>query len=482
MNRAVLILCFVAACGGAKFFGSKDEPAGPWRELTSEHFVVWTNAAPTRAPMLMREMENLRQVVLGVSFFKQEIPGKSFVIAFDDQSEVTPFLPKQFIARAWSGGNILRQPVIVLSASALVDDRSIVTHELTHVISFNVIQNQPAWFAEGIAGYFETVRLDEDKGTIEVGAPIDGRMRQIHDDGLTPIRAVFACEQDACKDDRFYATTWALVTYLLNEHAAEMTQYMAKLIETPADQQAQLWAKVFLSLPPEKLDHELASWLRYGRHTVMKYNVALRKWPVTERPISEADVWAMKGLLRYFQAPKTVSAETTKALELDPTNLIANLINAISRDSISTETAQAVTAAHPDDWRAWWLAWRAATTGVESREAKNKTCSLLAQSSLSGAVPDCAVASPPEPEPSGPDPRFQVFVAATPQINDCLKKTKRLDAGFNIDVEIDDAGAVTSAHATVGSPAANACVEAVMKSLAFPPHHAGPYHLSTSKE
>jgi hypothetical protein len=395
MNRIVLMMCLVVvACGGARLGGAnKSEPPGPWRELTSEHFVVWTDASASRAPILMRTMENLRQVVLGVSFFKQEIPGKSFVIAFNDQSEVTPFVPPQFIARAWSGDNVLRQPVIVLAASALEDDRRIVTHELTHVVAFNVIQNQPAWFAEGIAGYFETVRLDEQKGTIEVGAPLDTRMQQIHETGLTPISAVFACEQATCKDDRFYATTWALMTYLLNQHAAEMTQYMAKLIETPQKDQAQLWATMFPALPPEKLDHELASWLRYGRHTVMKYNVALRTWPVAEHPISEADVSAAKGLLRYFDAPTTVAAETTKALELDPTHVIANMLDSVGRDSTSMETAHAVTAAHPDDWRAWWIAWRASTNGAEYREAREKTCTLVAQSALSGGVPECAAAA-----------------------------------------------------------------------------------------
>lgn len=56
---------------------------------------------------------------------------------------------------------------------------AVVTHELTHVISHNVIANQPAWFAEGMAGFFETVRLDERRSTIELGAPLQGRFAQI---------------------------------------------------------------------------------------------------------------------------------------------------------------------------------------------------------------------------------------------------------------------------------------------------------------
>jgi hypothetical protein len=59
-------------------------------------------------------MENLRQVVLGVSFFKQDAKGKSFVIAFDTLDEVHEFVAQRFIAQTWSGRNVLRQPTIVL--------------------------------------------------------------------------------------------------------------------------------------------------------------------------------------------------------------------------------------------------------------------------------------------------------------------------------------------------------------------------------
>jgi hypothetical protein len=478
MRSFAVVLVLVSACAALR--PKPDEKRGQWRQLTSEHFVVWTDTSPSRAQNLMRTMENLRQVVLGVSFFKTEAPGRSFVIAFHDLDELREYTPVQFIARAWSSDNLLRQPVIVLATSSLEDDRRIVTHELTHVISFNAIATQPSWFAEGLAGYFETVRLDEERATVELGAPLDSRMAELRDIGLMPMAALFACDQPACMDDRFYASTWALMTYLLNEHPAELMKYMELLTQTPEAEQAGLWATVFPGLPPSKLDHELASWLRYGRHTVMKYNIALRNWPVTEASVSEADVLAAKGVLRYFDAPEgPMSKEITQALALEPTNVLANMIASVANKSFTNETAHVVTSAHPDDWRAWWIAWRTSTTGAESREARDKTCSLLAQSSVSGSIPGCAAAAAEPPPQTGPDPRFQVFSAAIPQVSECMKKSKHIDPNFAIDLEISDSGAVTSAHASVGSPESNACVEAVVKALAFPAHHAGPYHLST---
>jgi hypothetical protein len=217
------------ACGGSSPFAShpRSKP-GPWRELTSEHFTIWTDTSAERARVLVPTLENFRQVVVGVSAFN-ETKGKTFVIAFDSLDEVHTYVPVQFIAEAWAATSVLRQPVIVLAAESLEDDRSIVTHELTHAITFNVIENQPRWFAEGIASYFETVRLDEGKATLDIGVPQQGRMRELVEEGGLPMTKLFACDRPACADDQYYATAWALFTYLVNEHPKELMQYMEKL-------------------------------------------------------------------------------------------------------------------------------------------------------------------------------------------------------------------------------------------------------------
>ena len=476
-----LIFVAVVGCGGTQPAATKASSPASWRELTSEHFDVWTNAAPDSARKLVETMEHLRQVVLGVSFFHGDVKGRSLVVAFQNIDEVHQYVPKQFIARAWSGSNVLFEPVIVLAAESLANDRRIVTHELTHVIAFNAIPSQPSWFAEGIAGYFETVRLDEARATIDVGVPLENRLRQLHDDGITPSAQLFACDHPECMDDRYYATTWALMTYLVNEHPTQLGDYMDRLVQTPAAEQAQLWPAVFPDLPPEKLDRELARWVHYGSIKVLKYDVALRDSPATEAPASEADVLAAKGLLRYVSAPQTPPAEIAQALTLDPTNVVANMINAATQKSVVTpELAHSLTAAHPDDWRAWWLAWRAARDGDESREARDKTCGLL--EAHPNAIPIEACAR----DATGAfaeDPRNAVMVAAIPRFNECMKKSKPAERAdpFSIDIDIAESGAVSAARAAVGSADTNTCIEAVVKALTFPPHHSGTFHMGMSK-
>jgi len=478
--RAALVLGLVGACAAGAPSAAKPHVAEAWREIASEHFVVWTNTSAVRARTLIRTMENLRQVVFGVSFFRKEPKGKSYVIAFDSLDEVHRYVPKQFIAQAF-GGSPLLQPVIVLAAESLDHDRRIVTHELTHVISFNVIRHQPRWFSEGLAGYFETVRLFEDHATIDVGEPLPDRLQLARDHGTTPIAQLFACKDYACMDDRFYATTWALFTYLLNQHQAELFTYMQRLLDTPEADQDQLWASVFPTLPPDKLDRELATWLHYGKVRVLEYTIKLHDWPVTERAIGPADVLAAKGMLRAMYAPQAaVPAEITQAIALDATNVVANMVDAQMKKSVTPELAASMTAAHPDDWRAWWLAWRAAKTGKESYEARDKTCTLLEADAAAAPIESCAR------DAGGgfaEDPRSTVFKSAKPQVYKCLEKSKASEIPQQLvfDLEIADSGAVTSAHVTLGSADTNACAEAVLRGLAFPAHHAGPFHASASR-
>jgi hypothetical protein len=475
-----MLLFVVAGCGGLQPTAPASSSPASWRELTSEHFDVWTNAAPDRAYKLVETMEHLRQVVLGVSLFHGDVKGRSFVVAFQRTDELHQYVSGQSVAHQWWDRNVVFEPVLVLAAEALESDRRMVTHDLARLIASNAIPSQPSWFAEGIAGYFETVRVDEPHAAIEVGVPIEDRLHELKEGGTMPSAQLFACDRLECMDARYYSTAWALVSYLVNEHRTELGEYVDRLVRTPARDQAQLWPEMFPDLPPEKLDHELAKWLHYGAINVLKYDVALRDSSVADTPASDADVLAVKGLLRYLSAPQTPSPEVASALKLDPTNVIANMIDAARQQSVAPELAHRLTAAHPDDWRAWWLAWRAARDNEEGREARDKTCRLLDAHPIAVPIEACAR------DATGAfaeDPRREVMAAVIPQFNECMKKFKRAERAdqLSIDVDILESGAVSAAHVATGSADTDTCIESIAKRLMFPPHHSGTFHMGMSK-
>jgi hypothetical protein len=372
--RWVVIAVVGCACHAIPDVPSQGGPA--WIELTSDHFTVWTDASADEGRELVKTMEHLRQIVFGVSVFNPTSNARGFVIALRHQREVDAYLPKQFIALAWSP-DVLAQPGILLSIDGLDHDRRVVTHELTHVISFNALTRQPRWFAEGLAGYFETLQLDEDTGSFELGAPLQANLKLLRRDGLMPVDALFACVAKTCMDNQFYATAWALFAYLTNKHPTELLRYVERLAVLPANQQGAAWAETFPELTPARLDPELANWVRFGEIKVSSFKVKLKAWPTTERRLGDGDVYAARALMRdLYHGNDPNRPDLEAALKVDPTNIVAHMLALAHDHAITPEVARAVAAAHPDDWRAWWLVNRA-VQGEEQQAALAKACALL---------------------------------------------------------------------------------------------------------
>ena len=350
----------------------------PWTELTSEHFTLWTDASPRRGRELVRELEHLRQVVYGVAFPGLPPGGRGFVVALRDADEVGAFLPPQFQAYAWLRP-LMRQPMIVLAADTDEDDGHVIAHELTHLISWGAIRRQPDWFAEGMARFFETVQLDASRRSVEVGEPLPSMVRGLRWGQLRPAAEVMACTVPACKDERFYTTVWAIYAFLANTRPGDLLRFQAGL--DVVDDPVALWRDVFPDLPPRELDGAVRRWLTGGRHQVWRFDVSLAEPTMVERPVTDAEVYAIRAVIRHEHAPDDprVARDVAAALALDPTEPIARTVQVALGQAISVEEARAVVAAHADDWRAWWLlAGALGLEGDEARAALQRVCALAA--------------------------------------------------------------------------------------------------------
>jgi hypothetical protein len=408
MSRVVLrgVLFAVVACGGMPAVPGKGGPA--WFELTSPHFTVWTDTSPQRARELVRQMERLRQVIAGMVFPGVPDAARGLVIAVRDDAEFEATWSGVGRAYARPAGPPLWQPVIVLPAfSNDRDSEMTVTHELTHAISHAAIPRQPRWLAEGMAKYFETVQLDADSETVDVGtAPsIRGeRMRMPH---LLSVSKLFAWKElrPGFEVDSEYSTAWALFTYLMNEHRAELVRYLQGLADLdpakgPWDEQAErAWREAFPSSTPAVLDSELRQWLINGRHLVLHLRVRPQVTTIEDRTLSDADVYAIRGLLYSVRDKARERENVAAALAAEPTCVLARLLahDLDAAAQLSPAEARAITAAHGDDWRAWWLQAYAisATHGdpADLQVAATQACTLLAENP--------AVVAPPGLCPNG---------------------------------------------------------------------------------
>jgi len=384
--RAVLtILPAIVAAACAATVPQVPGQGGPaWRELQSEHFTLWTDTSEARGRELIREMEDLRQVVIGTAFRGAAGEGRGFVIALRDDDEVHAYIPAQFAAIAVPpNGNPLRQPMIVLAAeSNMMDSERLEAHELTHLVSHGVIHAQPHWFAEGLAKYFETIKIDARAGTVDVGLPPTQRNAPTRIHHLTSLTALMACEQLACMDAGFYATAWALFTYLTNEHPAQLAMLEQRMEELHGDGRG-AWDQVFGLGSLETVDGELRRWLVSGNHTVLHFKVSLAPHAVAVRTLGDGDAYAVRALLRAkFGAGglPAVAREVDAALAADPTNVLARIVDATLDRPHALAAARATAAAHPDDWRAWWLLTKALPAGeaAELASARDHACTLAA--------------------------------------------------------------------------------------------------------
>jgi hypothetical protein len=382
MIRRIGAVALIAGCAHGSAIPPVPSQGGPaWTELSSEHFTLWTDAPVDVARALMRQMEDLRQVVVGTAFRSVGGPGKSLVIALRDPDEVHGYIPENFAAIASPPeGNAIHQGLIMLPAESKRQDVEITAaHELTHVISYSLVHHQPRWFAEGLAKFFETVEIDRKAGTVDLGRSLAerGGPRRVHH--FIPLATMFACKTLACADQGFYATAWALFTYLFNTQPERLARLEQRLDEL-APNNAGAWDEVFADLPLDKLEVDLRQWIVSGSHKVLHFNVQLQQHAVAERTLTDADVLAARAVLESQFAGRAAAADAnaTESLRLDPTNVLAMTMAYSLHHTVDAERARAAAAAHPDDWRAWLLVELAVKTGDEATQAHAKMCELAA--------------------------------------------------------------------------------------------------------
>ena len=201
---------------------------------------------------------------------------------------------------------------------------------------------------------------------------------------------LFACEKLSCTDGLFYATSWALFSFLLNQRFDQLHRYLLRLNDLPPDQpdqRAEAWAKAFPDLPPDRLDDELSQWVISGPLALPRVEVTVHEVPTRDRPLGDADVLAARSLLNFhFKGVGPADIAAAEALTIDRTNVLARLINTELTHEISPDDARATAAAHPDDWRAWRLIEHAVKDRAEVEAALARVCALTGND-----APECTL-------------------------------------------------------------------------------------------
>lgn len=381
------------AAGCAAPFRSPAQGGPAWRELTSEHFTLSTDLSGDDAQVAIRDLEEYRAALLATGWpGSREPDGRLRVVILARERDWREFESEHngFFTEA------LFQPLIALRAGATDQTRLTIRHELTHHLSGFYVRRQPRWLSEGLATFFETLVYDRSRGEILIGLPQPARLAVLRAGDLSVARTVSgALESEA--SERFYATSWLLVHYLISRERAAFTRYMQAL-DAGADD-AQAWRAGFADLSPEMFQGVLRSYWGEGRPLVGSRAFRAPPFSVTQRPLDDASVHALRALLclrglRQQESPAAASAARTRArgeidqaLASDPDNVLALAVLGLGLEApVDLARARATTLREPDNWLAWALLYRSAGADLSSAESRGAAATALRLAALNPAV------------------------------------------------------------------------------------------------
>ena len=126
----------------------------PWHEVTSQHFVLRTDLAPSEARAATADFERQYTMLEDVAFpGYEEATERIAIVLFRDAGDYRVFQP-------WGTGGVFydrlpqdleRAPTMVLHDRLDDQTRIVITHELTHRFLRRAFGYLPTWLNEGLA-------------------------------------------------------------------------------------------------------------------------------------------------------------------------------------------------------------------------------------------------------------------------------------------------------------------------------------------
>lgn len=257
VSLVLLVACVLHACGGARVRG-RHRTRG-WSAATTDHVVLYTDVDPQVALETAWALEDfdraLAHVFLDCTSLSTRAPTEVVMLAdARDYVDVAPPQTGGFFTRGRSGvGAIPARIVVPASADGRhVNVAQVFVHELTHRFVHACFPDAPVWLNEGIATYFETLRVRDDAVLVGI-APYrfePGETAElVRADGvivhrIDPVRLPPVSELVRLRPEEFYAreldheigrahyaAAWALVHLLLVGGDADLRARFVRFLE-----------------------------------------------------------------------------------------------------------------------------------------------------------------------------------------------------------------------------------------------------------
>ncbi len=241
MHRATLLVTSCLVLAAASVAGQPGM-TGPWVQARSPHFHVVGNADAAKVKALTEKLERFHQA-MDQTFLRPVHPViPSTVILMKSQAALRPFSRlspdgEPVTAQGFMQAGPERMYLVVNLGPATAERTAF--HEYTHLLVNLKFGSVPLWLNEGLANYFQTIRLWDSHFSLGEWRPdYEQTLRQM---GFIPLHVLADVEEDSPyynreeRLQRFYAQSWLLVHYLLHGEQGRHRKGLEVLLELLRD-------------------------------------------------------------------------------------------------------------------------------------------------------------------------------------------------------------------------------------------------------
>lgn len=307
-----------------------------WLKVQSNNFQLIGNANEKELRRVATKLEQFRFV------FTQLFPRMNFnspiptrVVVFKDEKSFKPFSSVEWAAGYFQPGEDINY--IVLSTEGEKEDTfRVIFHEYTHFLIDNSLgrSNIPPWFNEGIAEFYEQFLIENDQ-KVTLGGLNNNHLFLLQKNKFIPFESFFGVDyyslhrQTKQSAQLFYAQSWALLHYLLQENGGARKPQLGKFVDLllqgnkPKDAFQQAFQSDYATM-----ETELRKYVEQRKFTgtIVPFKEKLIfDNQMQTFPLSDAEAKAFQGDLLYHthrldEAEKVL----TEALGLDANSSVAN--------------------------------------------------------------------------------------------------------------------------------------------------------------
>ncbi|HXQ73495.1 MAG TPA: tetratricopeptide repeat protein, partial [Pyrinomonadaceae bacterium] len=316
-------LCLLLVVSQPTTVSAKDN----WVSVRTKNFFMIGNGGEKEIRQVGLRLEQFREVFTRL-FPKMRFntPVPTTVVVFKSHSSYGPFKPHSNTAGYFQAGLDVNYITLTTELDGEQDPFNVIFHEYTHLLVNNTFENAPLWFNEGLAEYYSTFKITDDR-KIGIGYPISNHVYLLRDSKMLPLRTLFEVDHksphynESKKQGIFYAQSWALMHYLLIGKTGKVDQ-LAKFLDlqnanVPMDKAFQ----DSFGMPFETMEKDLKSYVKQNRYNVLDghFENKLQLDTNTQAtPLTEAEAQAYLGDLMLHSYRQDAYKYLQKALQLDP--------------------------------------------------------------------------------------------------------------------------------------------------------------------